>query len=88
MLCDQNLLRSNCGEAVGNPAVGLVVVLGDLRGTALLDVPEKVFDLNKLCRRFKPNFGNSSCKIDILVHLSWLKIANFVDHVLLMASMT
>ena len=47
MLCDQNLLRPNCGEAVGNPAVGLVVVLGDLCGTALLDVPEKVSDLKK-----------------------------------------
>ena len=66
----QNLLRPNCGEAVGNPAVGLVVVLGDLRGTALLDVPEKVFDLNKMCLRFKPNFGNYSCNIYILVNQS------------------
>ena len=47
MLFRQNLLRPNCGEAVGNPAVGLVVVLGDLCGTALLDVPEKVSDLKK-----------------------------------------
>jgi len=35
-----HLLRPNCGEAVGNPAVGLVVVLGDLSRPALLDVPE------------------------------------------------
>ena len=76
-------MRPNCGEAVGNPAVGLVVVLGDLSRPALLDVPEKVFDLNKLCLRLKPNFGNHSCFILTLVPLvrNELMLLHFVQNV-------